>query len=547
MKYSRYLQGFESMRPPKRNGHKGMKFHGHVKLTLHNCKNGKEEIIEGDNVVTDAVKDIMLANLVGSIDYGKIFGNEGLWKKWFGGCICYEQQHANLNAADYFMPNSADNPVTAHAGMTPIDIDHDDDTTRGQAVGAAFHREANGIRIAWEWGQEKGNGYIRALSLCHSDAGSYGIGVDSYHFRHSFSPWEQIQSSDLVALNQNPRAAGNAFVQYDDYHTLFFYIGEDGWYNANASVPDQEDMIEEVTIYVRRFPYTKAGLFDLTQGTDNPIDERKFTVQTSIGFKYNPAFYFDYENKQLWLFTNFTYAVAEPYGDIRPPHTKAREWSRNTVQYCVIDCESETEIDSGEIVSNADDLAFLECSADGGQSYRMYYGARVIQQNIMIDDGYIYLPMGESVTEAGRGWDTTQNFSGWKKINLNNQADQEKIEFVDDTVLHKYFAAVKQGELMAGFGWVMNGNVIYPCSMAPFVDQESISDKPFDNIYVNEQNLPVMYAPTRYRGEETGSTYPMPRYLFASKLLNTTKFNMDAVQKSSSQSMRVEYTLTEED
>ena len=37
-----------------------------------------------------------------------------------------------------------------------------------------------------------------------------------------------------------------------------------------------------------------------------------------------------------------------------------------------------------------------------------------------------------------------------------------------------------------------------------------------------------------------------PRYIFANKLLLTSKFNMNPVQKTSSQSMTVEYTIQEE-
>ena len=45
---------------------------GHVKLTLHNCKNGKNEIIEGENIVTNAVRDIFLNNSMGGVDYSML-------------------------------------------------------------------------------------------------------------------------------------------------------------------------------------------------------------------------------------------------------------------------------------------------------------------------------------------------------------------------------------------------------------------------------------------------------------------------------------------
>lgn len=532
-----------------------LRLKGHIKLTLTDVNTGKKQVREGDNVITDALADIMKQNLLGGVDFSKIFGDEGIWKKWFGGVMLYENAHSSLSTGDYFMEA---NPVTAHAGMTPIDNEHDDDATRGQASSISFIRTKDKIKLVWNWTRERGNGIIRSMSLCHTDTGSYGNGVDSYHFRNTFIPFEQIQSSNLVAVDQYPRVAGNAFVQYDVNHTLFFYIGEDGWYKPDAQVPYGEDLEYNVTIYIRRLPYTKAGLFDIQTGTDIATDERKFTVETSIGFKYAPSYYFDEANKQLWLFRNFTYAIPEPYGQLQPPHTEAREWSRNTVWYSVIDCENEVEIDSGTIVSDADDLAFLECSADGGQSYRMYYGARVIQTNILKIGDDIYLPMGDSVDNFGQGYDCTQNFVGFKRINLSDQTDQEAILFPDvesetgssgviytGTKLGTYRSAIKQGELAAGFGWVMNGNEIFPCSVLPF-------EKPwseifnFERAYGNEtEDKPVIYFTTKPAGENSGN---MARYIMASKLVNTTKFNLDdPVEKTMSNEMTVEYTITEEE
>ena len=522
---------------------KRLKLHGHIKLKLYNSFSGNlEKIVEGENVITSAIPDILKNNLLGMTTLSKITGNEGLFKEWFGGVICYNQQHANLNAGDYWMPNSHDNPVIAHAGMTPIDTDHDDDMTRGQAVGSSFIRTANSMKLVWEWGTTHGNGIIRSLSLCHSDVGSYGNGVDSYHFRNSFAPWKQIQSSDLIDLKQDPREPGNAFCQYDVNHTLFFYIGADGWYEGDHTniIPSYPNSVHDVTIYIRRLPYNKAGLFDLVNGTTEQTDERKFTVTTSLDLWYNPAFFFDPNTKYLWLFTNFTKVTQS-----------TREWSRDTVSYSVIDCENEVEVDSGTIVSDNQDLAFLSYSADGGLLNPMYYGAKVFNQNVFIDDGYVWLPIGDSVIPyVNQGHSVYQNFTGWKKINLNNQADQEVVSMCDgETVLAKYWAITKAGDLHLGFGWVENGGLIYPCNPSPLVppieppldSQSSI----FDNLYVNENENPVVYVTRRYRGENTGAS-AKPRYILANKLVNTSKFNLStAVQKSSTNNMTVEYTLTE--
>ena len=522
---------------------KKLNLHGHIKLKLYNALSGNlEKIVEGDNIITSAVPDIMKSNLLGMADFSKITGNEGLFKEWFGGVMCYNQQHSNLNARDYWMPNSHDNPVIAHAGMTPIDTDHDDDMARGQAVGSSFIRTANSIKLVWEWGATHGNGVIRALSLCHSDVGSFGNGVDSYHFRNTFSPWKDIKNSNLIDLKQYPRQKGNAFCQYDENHTLFFYLGSDGWYQAGVDgyIPSYPEAVNDVTVYIRRLPYTKAGLFDVVDGATEATDERKFTVTTSLDMWYNPAYFFDPSNKYLWLFTNFT--RADDYH---------REWSKDTVYYSVIDCETGTEVDTGSIVSDDEDLTFLATSTDGSGRVRMYYGNRVFHENVFVDDGYVYLPMGDGVNPTGEGWSTFQNFTGWKKIKLSDNTDQEALPMCDgETVLAKYYSIVKAGDLHLGFGWIENGGLVYPCNpypLTPPITSEDIQaeSSSWDNMYINENESPVVYV-TRRDTSEWDYKPAKPRYILANKLVNTSKYNLStAVQKSSTNNMTVEYTLTE--
>ena len=52
-----YLTGFNQPKLPK--------LKGHVKITLHNCRTGKNEVVEGDNIITNAVNDIFAKFCVG--------------------------------------------------------------------------------------------------------------------------------------------------------------------------------------------------------------------------------------------------------------------------------------------------------------------------------------------------------------------------------------------------------------------------------------------------------------------------------------------------
>ena len=90
----------------------------------------------------------------------------------------------------------------------------------------------------------------------------------------------------------------------------------------------------------------------------------------------------------------------------------------------------------------------------------------------------------------------------------------------------------------------MNGGVLYPCSLTPFTKgggEWAMAN--FMRPYPNQQDKPVIYMPVGNRAENSGN---IQRYIMASKLVNTTKFNLDIpVEKTMSNEMTVEYTITE--
>lgn len=484
---------------------------GHVKLTLRNVHNGKTEVIEGENIVTNAVADMMALNYFGAIDYSKIWGANGLWKKWFGGVLAYGSAHPNLDADKYFPQAESDNHLIAHAGQSAIDVEHDDDLRRGNPTPSSFVATDSSMKQVWEWGTTHGNGTIRALSLCHSDVGDAGLGSTHYAFQN-FSPFEQIQNSNLPSVLISATSINNISGQYDDNHCFFFHHGEESdfqlgtvYYNTN-----------KLTVHVRRFPFSKVGLFETYTPTTR---ERVFTVTMPFSTYFLPAYHFDYANKLLWIFNNTT--------DIG-------QYSTTTVNYCVIDCESEEITTSGTIVSDTENLPPLCCSSGNGNYYDQ---CRYDYAQILKDGNYIYLPTGT----VGR-WTTGDapivTVNGYKKINLSNQSEQSSITF--NTGRTVYRSVIKDGGLLVQSGTVVNGDVGYDC-----VDQfPSYSES--DAYYGWEFASPhrqVTYASPRGTGfrEATVATY-----ILANKLLNTTKYNLpSAITKTASQSMTVEYTLTE--
>lgn len=503
IKEKKRLDGFNTPKIPQ--------IKGHVKITLHNCRTGKNEVIEGENIVTNAMRDILDANYVGGINYSKIFGTEGLWKKWFGGVLLYEQAHT-LDPDNYYPQPDSDNHLFAHAGQNPIDPLYDDDLTRGNPVAAAFIQTEDTVKQVWEWGSARGNvpdgRYIRALSLTHSDVGDAGLGSSS----HVFSQLTPLES--IGGFTSNSRIAGKeVFAQYDEAHGVAFAIGNDGeWKNGNQAFETNK-----ITVYKRKFPFSKAGIYQ-TQVSDGRFEE-KFTITISFNIYAQPCFYFDQVNKRLWLFTNYT---------------SASSYSKSVIKYSVIDCENQIEYAHGTITSDTENIAPLGY----GDNTTFYGGGRSVFTGIVFDGTYFYFPTGIN-TGAG---DIEERLTGYQKINFSNQADQTTIS-LNSGEIGKFWSPMYSGGLLVSMGGVVNGDTLYPC--------QSNWNTPFStgySVFATQPNRPSSYITQLDSLRLDSASDICPRDIFVNKLLNMTLFNLPSpIQKTSSQSMTVEYTLQEVD
>lgn len=496
---------------------------GHVKVSLHNCKNGKTEIVaEGDNIITNAFSEILGANIGGAVDYSKIFGANGIWKKWFGGVLLYEQAHT-IDRNNYFPRADSESHLFAHAGQNSIDSEHDDDLTRGNPVSAAYVLTDDAVKQVWEWGPTRGNvpdgRYIRALSLTHADTGDAGLGSNTYAFRN-FVPMEEINVDSFSVLSGvTGRAINNGpsiFTQYDENHGLYFAIGSDGEYQAQDSIGGIIFQTNKVTVYIKRFPFSKSGLYE-NWGVSTDYG-RKFTITSSnITFFVNPCYYFDYENKRLWLFSNIT--------------STAQAYSKSVINYIVIDCENETEIAHGTITSDTAVIAPLGFTQDGASTA---YRPMAFTMNIIKQGNYFLFPTSSS----------GMNVTGYKKINITNQADQSTITFQEAQSFYTQpiygggliISCGRSGSIYPIDGRVVNGNVGYTCAAGSF------------DTFGTVDSYGSPYKPSSLRNSICGqrSGVGLSRGVFANKMINTTLFNLPSpIQKTSSQSMVVEYTLQE--
>ena len=479
---------------------------GRVKITLHNCKNGKNEVIEGKNIVTNAVKDIFANNSMGGIDYSQMLD---LASSFYRGVLLYSQPHSNLDADDYFIKGEGVQPLTAHAGSeAPASQEIvNEDLQRGSPTNTI--RTENSVKHTWEWGTTQGNGQIASLSLTHADVGNAGTGNLSSAFK-ALNPYMNVSNLSVVTVGGTTSFV-NTFCKYDSRHGLDFYIGDDGDFKSN----NHRFSTNKITVRVIPFAYDKAGLHDKTIPTFDFV--RKFTVTTSVTFYMMPSYHFDYATKYLWLFTNQT--------------NTTNGFSQTTVYYTVINCVNGTEVTHGTIVSDDSDLGMLSV---GGQTTGGYCQAKV--NNIIKDGNYVYLPLGTTLT-GGNVNSGISNFMGLKKIDITNQSDQTLL--LNNEMQTERKAYVKNGGIIINGNRIFNGNVGYTCDAGFFPNGTAGTFPTWDA--QEPFKASSVFMPLRFNSTGDGT-----RYFCVSKFLNTTKFSLPSpVTKTTSTSMTVEYTLTE--
>ena len=504
-------------------GYKLPALHGHVKIKTYYAKSGNlAEVVEGDNIVTNALKDIFAANYLGSVNYGSLLP---LWSKWYGGILCYGSTHT-LDADNYFIPRDDVNHVIAHAGDTAPGSAtiFQEDKKRGSPLEVTY--TSNSVTQTWEWGSEAGNCAadedIKAISLCHVDVGNAGTGCGSSAFQ-ALTPIAEIDN--LGGADTFLASPNSLFAQYDDYRGLWFHIAKENDYTYRNTLKTAGT--SWITIILRRLPYAKVGLRDTLLA--DAATSVAYEIETSITFYNQPSYYFDYANKFLYLFTNIS--------------SGGRSHDGSNISYSVIDLSDLTSIsESFHGTIHSDDGDFAPTCME--QVYDSYCPSVAINANINKVGNYFYFP-----TTSGAAWNNriTQdafNINGYKIVNFTNPADYENSVFTGSAqrILRPYMG---NNGILVGSGYVVNGLNGYPCA-------NSYGDTGW-----NSQPLAINFATHAFNEPQKPSSYFVPiggcagantldRKIYANKFLNTTLYNLgSAVHKTTAKSMQISYTLTE--
>ena len=247
------------------------KLKGHVKVRVLNPKTHKTEFeYEGNNIVTNYLNDVLANNYLSGLNLSSMLP---LCEKWFGGVLAFRNAFSTVtidgnvvpDPSKYFPEGDDVNPLIAHAGDTAPSTATivAQDYKRGSPVSVT--KTANSIKYGWQWLPSQGCGIINYVALTEVSVGNAGIGNTSDAFK-ALSPFASIGNlSGAMISTNNPN---DAFVQYDDNHSLWFHIGGVSDFYSGHTCFQTKDL----TISLRKLPYKKVGLHEIiTAEPDYPV------------------------------------------------------------------------------------------------------------------------------------------------------------------------------------------------------------------------------------------------------------------------------------
>lgn len=462
---------------------------GDVKMTLKNVHNGKTEVFEKHNLVTNALSDIFGNNYGGLVNYNSF---ADLYKTYLGGVLVFASA-LDSDPTNYGIPAYTSNPVTAHAGQTHL-TSQNDDSTRGNPDDSATVLTSGSTKMVWEWGTNAGNGQISSLGLTHSDVGSFGCGSRS------------DGASPTCLQNLNPFADVGLLSRSYSYGN-----NSDAVLAINNNVAYNFYLVDATTVKIYKSPIN-CTKFKLQGGSMLPLTDYTAsvvtaTVQSCTRVSAGDCYYdFDFANDTLTLFR-----VATEGGE-----------------RLLIDTINLT---SGTVTSSYVDISgakLWKFHMKGGIGVDNLYFSVPTQAIINNGNLFVYAYTSEART-------ANKMF----RVNLANPANQQEV----DTSLFSDFVNISEssGYSRVGERFVSLGGVIAHDSFLVNGDK-AFGVAPKTTSYATGANYTE-------KGEISSPVIGLNtsmNMVSVSKLYLATKWTLDSsVTKKASQSMTVEYTLTE--
>lgn len=463
------------------------KLKGHTKITLTDVRTGRQDIIEKDNMVTQAIRRLFANNYANSLD----LSNSQLMpiRNLFGGVLLFNSS-LDEQVGNIFPPNQANNNLIAHAG-SDADLTHTNPKLGARS--AESTEITNGFKWVWDWGTDRGNGTISSLALCSGTGGNVGL-----------TPTDTNFTPMIVADVYSAKFADSIPQYWDtDYTNVKYYPIR---YNPTthsffSCYLDTSRGFHEIELK------HDVSEFGLNLGINDwiVVNERTVTLETLVGVTS----------------IGFNHMIVS---DGSQYYVATRKDS-STLALWTINPSGEELIQSGQLITfdiTIGEVPFEPTNTTFVRRCPGRYGG------IPIHNGYLYIPNGA--------------YTSFIRVNLNNLADKMQLENPNGAEPHTYEPAHWIGDICVGYDYIINSDSVYP--LAPTPKPTTISS--YSNYF--HHCLRVADAPTLLDSIKRESLGTAPGYQLSTidGLYMATIQNLaQPITKSSAQTMKVEYSLTE--
>lgn len=144
---------------------------GHTKIELTNIHTGEKEVVEHNNMFTNALQNLINGMVFHGIN---ITNYTPIYNTLLGGVILFSQP-LEEDADKYTLSCLPDKGLTGYANT---EVNSGTDTSRGSFNSTESGEIENGYRYVWDFSTSQGNGEISALGLTSNDGGAnpmYGL------------------------------------------------------------------------------------------------------------------------------------------------------------------------------------------------------------------------------------------------------------------------------------------------------------------------------------------------------------------------------------
>lgn len=385
------------------------------------------------------------------------------------------------NANNIFPPTQQQNALVAHAGSN-TDTAHENPKL-GALNTTESTRITNGYRFVWDFATSQGNGSIAAVALTSAMGGNVGLTPVNDDFDATIFSDNLVISTPAAEYTSAEKAKYYP-IRYDRENGLAYSV------HYNPSSP------YTFTEYVMKHPILEFGL-------NVGAEDWEIISQRTINLgQTNKANMIVTDGTDYYLF----YRVG----------------SKRLGGYKIItggtDLQSETiSISLDEDISV---LPFYDSNSTFVDRATSKYGG------IPIHNGYAYIP--------------TSDNKSFLKINLTNVEDITKLNIADNdhNVLFRT-PAYWVGDICVGYDFIINGDTVYPKASDSFL----VGSATYNHAYKSFADTPSLLDHSKLE-----STSPAVGYqsVGVAALYMATINNLEsAVVKTSSQTMKIQYEITE--